>query len=442
MRKLLEIAILPVKVVGVVLCILLAPFRAAHSVQITWHGFLSCIAWLIRWPIPLSFPSRAKAKPKSVHTRSYGVSWIGDIARGIATPFRFAQSVHITWHGLLTGMAALILCPIRLVMPSRVKSKANVTCSERVHPGWIGRMARGVVAPFRFAQAIPITWKDASSAFGWVLWPVRKPLGLSVRRLGVAGTLCAILAAGSAVILARDIYSGIPKETVVPHDLPGFFIGRHPSSSDAAPIYYGLYLPPHFRDEEGPFPLIVFLHGYGERKKEDILERGLTGGIRSMVNDGKRFEFAALFPIDSKGRWEPGSVGVTNTFEVLDHVIKRHRIDPTRVYLSGHSAGGAGVWRLAEGYPERWAAVVPVCAVRFPDVQRVKDIPCWIFQGEADEKVSVHRVRKLVSDLKAANTEVLYTEYPKAGHTIWPMVFNTPDLYEWLATKKLAARKK
>ena len=122
--------------------------------------------------------------------------------------------------------------------------------------------------------------------------------------------------------------------------------------------------------------------------------------------------------------------------EVLDYVIKRHRIDPDRVYLTGISNGGSGVWRLAEAYPDRWAAVAPLGSFYQPDVAKVRHIPAWIFHGGMDEKAPVAPVRGLVKGLQRVRADVRYTEVPNKGHTIFTEIYDSKDLYAWFAEKK------
>lgn len=122
----------------------------------------------------------------------------------------------------------------------------------------------------------------------------------------------------------------------------------------------------------------------------------------------------------------------------LDYVIRRHRVDPARVYLTGISNGGSGVWQLAEAYPDRWAAVAPISSFIEPDVPRVRHIPAWIFHGAKDDKAPVGPQRKLVQELKEAGADVRYTELPNQGHMIGRELYRSKELYEWFAQKRKA----
>ena len=114
-------------------------------------------------------------------------------------------------------------------------------------------------------------------------------------------------------------------------------------------------------------------------------------------------------------------------------VQKDYKIDDKRLYLTGLSMGGAGTWSLAAKYPDRWAAIVPICGGGDPEqAKAIKDLPCWVFQGDADNAGLVDKTRKMVDALKAAGGKPTYTEYAGIGHNSWEMAYNTPALYEWL----------
>jgi predicted esterase len=254
--------------------------------------------------------------------------------------------------------------------------------------------------------------------------------GVTTMACGLAGLVCLYLT-------ISDVRANFSREDPAPHMPPGFYLGQYHSSWDAEPVPYGVYVPPHFKHEKGPFPLIVFLHGYGERRSDHIFSVGVPNYIAHHFGErteNGRFEFVALFPIDPKGQWQVDTPEVEDAMKVLEHVIKRHHIDPARVYLTGISAGGSGVWRLAETYPDKWAAVAPVSSFIQPDVQKVRHIPAWIFHGAKDIAAPVERDRDLVQKLKAAQADVRYTEAPDRGHNM-RSVYDSQELYDWFATK-------
>jgi predicted peptidase len=119
-------------------------------------------------------------------------------------------------------------------------------------------------------------------------------------------------------------------------------------------------------------------------------------------------------------------------------------VDPNRIYLTGLSMGGGGTWSLAVAHPEVWAAIVPICGssyVTAADMEKIKDIPCWAFHGDADKTVKVTVTRDLVAALKKAGADVKYVEFPGVGHNSWDRAYATDELYPWLLAQSKSKRK-
>lgn len=277
-------------------------------------------------------------------------------------------------------------------------------------------------------------------SFGWTgvsALPVRAWGGFWARRChwpnGVAiaaGVCCAVF----GILVIWDWYSLLPTERPARGSPDGFFIGTSISSVTGEPYRYNVYFPPEFRGESGPFPLIVFLPGFNERMGG--LSVGLADSIRRRMQNRRAFSFVAFFPSSREGHWSPDSPGCVDTMDILEHVTKQYRIDPQRIYLTGHCSGGGGVWDLAAAYPHKWAAIAPVCPGRAPRVQVVKNIPCWVFHGELDDQVPVQSSRDSVNALRQAGSDVHYTEYPKGLHLIWKDVYDGDELFAWFADKR------
>jgi predicted esterase len=267
-------------------------------------------------------------------------------------------------------------------------------------------------------------------------WTLRHWWGVTTMACGLAGLVCLYL-------LISDVRANLSQENPASPMPPGFYMGQYRGDSwwmsePVSDVSYGLYVPPHFKGKKGPFPLIVFLHGYGERNKRAIFGAGLPRAIAQRFGKNTpngEFEFVAFFPIDPTGMWQPESFEVEEIMKALNYVIVRHHIDPMRVYLTGVSSGGDGVWRLAETYPDKWVAVAPVSSFIQPDVQKVRHIPAWIFHGAKDKQAPVELDRDLVQKLKAAGADVRYTEAPDKEHTNVP-AYDFRELYDWFATKK------
>lgn len=192
-------------------------------------------------------------------------------------------------------------------------------------------------------------------------------------------------------------------------------------------IRYLLYLPEAAAGRSQPLPLVLFLHGAGERGSDiDAVKRH---GPPELVEQGKKFPFILVSPLCPEG--EAWSVPLLHA--LLDKIRASHRVDPSRLYLTGLSMGGNGVWRLAMAIPEQVAALVPVCG--WGDVSRVgllKDIPVWVFHGKKDRVVPVERSEEMVRALKECGGNVRFTTYPEAGHDSWTETYNNPALFHWL----------
>jgi dienelactone hydrolase len=245
----------------------------------------------------------------------------------------------------------------------------------------------------------------------------------------------------STYFLVNDLAAGFTGEGPAPNMPSGFLLGRYNKGSLWEPklIQYGLYVPPQLKNGKGPFPLVVFLHGVKEGNERVIFLEGVARSAANAFGPEKPngpFPYVAFFPIDPAKLWLAGSVGVEDTMLTLDYVIEKHHIDPSRIYLTGHSVGGNGVWRLAEAYPNKWAALAPLSASTGPRIEKVRQFPIWIFHAARDKAAPVESDRLLFEQLKQAKADVRYTELPTEAHVIQGQVYDSKELYDWFATKK------
>jgi predicted peptidase len=144
---------------------------------------------------------------------------------------------------------------------------------------------------------------------------------------------------------------------------------------------YLLYLPKDY-EKQASWPLVMFLHGAGERG--DDLELVKVHGPPKLIKQGKEFPFIVISPQCPKDKWwEPVELTA-----LLDDVIKKHKVDQDRIYITGLSMGGFGTWRLAAFIPKRIAAIAPICGGGDAiSVRAIKHIPTWAFHGAKDEVV-------------------------------------------------------
>jgi predicted peptidase len=190
---------------------------------------------------------------------------------------------------------------------------------------------------------------------------------------------------------------------------------------------YWLFLPAGYRKDGKRWPLMLFLHGSGERG--DDLELVKKHGPPKLIEAGHEFPFIVLAPqCPAEEWWDPEGLDA-----LLDSVIAKHQVDEHRVYLTGMSMGGYGAWALAGLNPGRFAAVAPVCGGLEPRLSdRLKTVPVWAFHGAKDKTVPVGKSAAIVKALRQCGGDVRFTIYPRAGHDSWTRTYENPKLYEWL----------
>ena len=202
-------------------------------------------------------------------------------------------------------------------------------------------------------------------------------------------------------------------------------------------VPFDLFVPHHYTGKE-LFPLILFLHGAGEREggKQKPVDVGLGPAIRKYGE--KDFPFFVLFPRCRANRnWMADGDDAQRAMAILEFVQNKYKIDERRIYLTGLSLGGFGTWSLAARYPDKWAAIVPICGGGNPEwAEKIKHIPVWCFHGDQDKAVRVELSRRMIEALKAAGASPRYTEYPGVGHNCWDLAYNTKELYAWLLSQK------
>lgn len=199
-------------------------------------------------------------------------------------------------------------------------------------------------------------------------------------------------------------------------------------------LNYVLYTPEGYQDSIEDFPLIVFLHGAGERGT-DLSKVSIHGPLQ-YIKDGNKIDAVILAPQCPEGvYWQPHEVAA-----LVKKVIKENHIDENRVYLTGLSMGGYGVWATGGEYPELFAAMAPVCGAIYRPIYRnishIKDMPIWVFHGALDDVVFPENSNKMVQTLKAAGSNVKYTIYPFANHNSWTETYNNPVFYKWMLDQK------
>jgi predicted peptidase len=204
--------------------------------------------------------------------------------------------------------------------------------------------------------------------------------------------------------------------------------------------------------EEGKkYPLILFLHGAGERGTDN--EKQLVHGVPQFATKEERekypcFLIAPQCPTEQKWvevDWSaathtmPKAQGDAGrmTLELVALAMKELPIDPKRVYITGLSMGGYGTWDLLARKPELFAAAVPVCGgADEATAATIKHIPIWAFHGAKDGVVKPERSRNMIAALEKAGSKPKYTEYPTVGHDSWNGAYRDPEMFKWLFAQK------
>jgi predicted peptidase len=198
---------------------------------------------------------------------------------------------------------------------------------------------------------------------------------------------------------------------------------------------YLLTLPEGYDGAPGKkWPLLVFLHGAGERG--DDLNLLKLHGRPKLIAAGRKFEAIVVAPQVPKGEfWNPHGVKA-----LVDVIRKQHRVDDDRIYLTGLSMGGFGTFETIAHYPGVFAAAIPICGgagISVLKFDAIRELPVWIFHGAKDTTVPVQfseMAANAFKRLKAPNVKL--TVYPDAGHNAWTQTYDNPEVWAWLFAQR------
>lgn len=200
---------------------------------------------------------------------------------------------------------------------------------------------------------------------------------------------------------------------------------------DGGTLDYLLFVPNPSKGNQKP-PLILFLHGAGERGNGNLPLVKKHGPPKN-VESNPDFPFVVISPQCPTGKWWTDDNLQTMLLELIDKIETEQQTDSSRVYLTGLSMGGFGSWKLAAAHPERFAAIVPICGGGEPaDAKSLAKLPIWVFHGAKDTAVPLKRSEEMVEAVKEAGGNIEFTVYPEAGHDSWTETYNNPKLYDWL----------
>jgi predicted peptidase len=202
-------------------------------------------------------------------------------------------------------------------------------------------------------------------------------------------------------------------------------------------VDYLLYLPQGYEANGGKrWPLMLFLHGAGERGS-DVWKVAIHGPGKYAAAHPD-FPFIIVSPqCPEREIWSKEVL-----LKLMDEVIATYAVDTHRIYLTGLSMGGYGTWDLGLCYPEKFAAIVPICGggqmislllSRHDKAQELKSLGVWAFHGGKDPVVPLEESQRMVDRLKTEGLkDVKLTVYPDAGHNSWTETYDNPELYNWL----------
>lgn len=225
-------------------------------------------------------------------------------------------------------------------------------------------------------------------------------------------------------------------------------------------IGYLEYLPQGYHSNSNQYPVLIFLHGRGEKGPNSTDPKVLDDGVGKLtklgpphhVKNGAKFPFILITPQlkNSYSNWPSWYV-----IEVIEHVKQYLRVDESRIYLTGLSLGGAGTWVAAQDYPHVFAAIAPVCGGynsigKAPKLASA-NMGVWAFHGDKDTTVplsrSVNMVNAINSCNPAPNPKAKMTIYPGVRHNAWLNAYqpdnrlHKPNMYEWMLSVRKSGGK-
>ena len=205
---------------------------------------------------------------------------------------------------------------------------------------------------------------------------------------------------------------------------------------------YILYLPKDY-DSQKKYPLILFLHGAGERGDgNEQLERVNVHGVARYAKSGE-FELDAivLCPQCPEGRvWNQLVFALC---DLVDQVAEQYGADRSRMSITGLSMGGFGTWEMAMTYPEKFCAFAPICGGGMAwRADALKNKPIWAFHGSDDPVVSITNSEEMVRAARANGARVTFTVFDGVGHNSWERAYTEHDIMGFLLGSSLEDAKK
>jgi predicted peptidase len=256
----------------------------------------------------------------------------------------------------------------------------------------------------------------------------------------------------TAVILAGAFLASVVSAAEQPE--AGKMIKVSPKQDNLIP--YWLYLPKEHAKKKDKLPVVVFLHGLGERGNN--LDRVLVHGPPKLIARGTHFPFIMIAPQcpndgrkenrNAKSFWWHPEGPIDKVKNIVEFERKRlGRIDADRIYITGLSMGGFGTYQIVSHHPDYFAAAAPICGHgnRIEDKKALQkafaNLPVWAFHGNRDNVVRLAEQQQTIKLLEEGGATIRFTVYPGVGHDSWTRTYNNPDFYKWLLSHKRAHKK-
>jgi predicted peptidase len=253
-----------------------------------------------------------------------------------------------------------------------------------------------------------------------------------IREVGLGGSMIAKLISASLLAL----WTSLPVPAVVAQQ--GAIAPRigalDTTVSQRLTLRYQLYLPPGYAADTRRWPLLLFLHGAGERGADFA---ALARQVLPELAARRALPFILVAPQVPDGEiWTSPALAA-----LLDRLATELRVDPDRVYLTGLSMGGFGAWELATAYPERFAAVVSISGGGNPvPACRLRDVSVWLVHGQQDDVIPVQESEVLARRLQACGGRVRLTVDSTAGHDAWTRIYSDSTFGTWLLAQRRHTR--
>lgn len=207
-------------------------------------------------------------------------------------------------------------------------------------------------------------------------------------------------------------------------------IAQQTEKKSKSGVHYLEYIPEKSSKTE-KLPLLIFLHGMGERG--DDLSKLKVHGPPSFLDDTNDFPFICISPqCPDTIYWNEDLL-----LPFYEEIMDQYPIDKSRIYITGLSMGGYGTWSSIIALPDLFAAAAPICGGGDPSkLDAIKSIPIWVFHGAKDDVVPLIRSEEMVSGLKKLGSDIKFTIYPEVYHDSWTETYINPKLYDWFLSHK------